>query len=60
LRGVLEGYGVGYLVLFFEEIQIVNNGSQLGLFSCVAVDADFELTPSLVATKKWSFGEGWR
>lgn len=57
LRRVLEYDAVRDLVLVLKEVKIVDDGSQLGLLRCVAVDGDFKLTPTLVFANKRGFGE---
>lgn len=59
LRRVLEGDGVGGLVLGLLEVEVVQDGRQLRLLGGVALDADLELAPTLVGAGKWGLGEGF-
>lgn len=56
LRGVLEGDGVCALVPGLREVEVVHDGLELGLLRGVAVDADLELTPALVAAVEGCLG----
>lgn len=59
LGGVLEGHGVHFLVPLPLKVEVVNDGSQLGLLSGVAVNRDLELAPALVLTREGGFCEAW-
>lgn len=59
LRGVLEDDGVRNLVALFQEVEIVDDGSQLGLLRCVAINGDFELSPTFVFADERRFVEGF-
>lgn len=45
------------LVLGLEKVEIVDDGGEFGLFGGVAVDGDFELTPTLIGAGEWRLGE---
>lgn len=45
-------------VVRLEEVEVVNDGRQLGLFGRVAVDGDFEFTPTFVGADEGRFSEG--
>ena len=57
LRGILEGDGMRHLVLVLGKVEILNDGGQLCLFGGVAVNADFEFTPTFIFTEERSFRE---
>ena len=59
LRRVLEDHGMRDLVPFLGEVQVVDDGGQLGLFRGVEVDADLKLTPALVGADKGRLCEGY-
>lgn len=44
------------LVLLLLEIEIVNDGLQLCLLCGVAIDTNFELSPTFIAANEWRFG----
>lgn len=48
LGGVLEGDVVDDLILVLTEVQVLDDGGKLRLLGGVAVDAEIELTPTLV------------
>lgn len=60
LGGVLEQDGVRHIVLVLLEVEVLDDGSQLGLLRGVAIDADLELAPTLVLTREGSLGERYK
>ena len=46
-------------VVRLEKVEVVDNGGQLGLFGRVAVDGDFEFSPTFVGANEGRFGEGY-
>lgn len=47
-----------HLILFLLEVEVVDDGSQLGLFRGVEIDANLKLTPTLVGADEGGLGEG--
>jgi hypothetical protein len=58
LGGVLEGDAVCGRVLLLLEVEVLDDGGELGLLGRVEVDDDFEFAPSLVAAEEWRIREG--
>lgn len=58
LGRVLEDDGVRHLILVLLEVEVVDDGSQLGLFRGVEVDANLKLTPTFVRADEGGFGKG--
>jgi hypothetical protein len=60
LGGVLEHDGVRHIVLVLLEVEVLDDGSQLGLLRGVAIDANLELAPTLILTREGSLGERYK
>lgn len=60
LGRVLEDHRVCHLVLFLLKVQVMDDGSQLGFFRGVEIDANLKLTPTLVRADEGGLGEGCR
>lgn len=60
LGGVLEHDGVRHIVLVLLEVEVLDDGGQLGLLRGVAIDANLELAPTLILTREGSLGEGYK
>lgn len=58
LRRVFKHNRVCHLILFLLEVEVVDDGSQLGLFGSVEIDANLKLTPTLVGANEGGLGEG--
>jgi hypothetical protein len=58
LGRVLENYRVCGFVLGLQEVEVLDDWCRFGLLRRVAIDADFEFTPTLVGADEWRLEEG--